>query len=154
MSKKKIIILLVIIVGAVLLFLNKELLLSVKAPDSNDTNQSNTENFPPDKIRLVSTNPAGLLEGTQTILPTQTIEITFSHPLENRDELKRELSPDAGYDINLINDKKTAVIKPKIAYPAGTEFSLIIHSNSKFDGKKELGDQYILHFKTIDHKGI
>lgn len=116
--------------------------------------QTQNQSQDPDKIRLVSTKPEGLLEGTKIILPTQEIEITFSHPLENRDEMRRKLSPEVEYDINLINDKKTAVIKPKIAYPAGTEFSLIIQGNSKFDGKRELGDEYILHFKTIEHKGI
>lgn len=152
MSKKKFIVLIGFALITALLFLNKTSLFS--SNKAQVTTIDKTAEQSTDEIRLISTKPEGLLESSPIILPTQAIEVTFNQPLENRGELKRKISPEVEIEVNLTDDRKTAIIKPKLAYPAGPEFSLIIQGDSKFDGKKELGKEYILHFKTIPHKGI
>lgn len=105
-----------------------------------------------DEPRLTSTNPSPL--NNATILPTQTIEFTFSQPIENRGELKFEIKPEAQVDIHLSNDKKTAKITPTKPYLLGQTYSINIKTETKFDSKKKLPDGLNFTFKTINYRGV
>lgn len=100
------------------------------------------------------TKPAGLEKGVQIVSPTQTIEIVFNQPLENIGEFKHRLEPKTKYQAKLSDDKKTAVIKPEGSFPVGTEFTLFVQSDTKFDGKKTFDKELQLHFKTLEYRGV
>ena len=105
-----------------------------------------------DTPQLVSTKPDPLDEAV--ILPSQTVEITFNLPIENIGELKYELSPKVKYKVALSEDRKAVIITPDSTWPVGTTFTLNVSPLTKFDGKKFLKDGIIIHFKTIEYKGV
>ena len=102
--------------------------------------------------KVISTAPSPLDEAT--ILPNQTLEITFNQPLENVGEFKNRLEPKADYKVVLSDDRKTARIIPTQTFPLGTGFTLFILPDTKFDGKKTLGRDIQYHFKTINYQGV
>lgn len=104
------------------------------------------------EIKIISTNPSPLEE--TTILPTQTIEITFNQPLENAPEFRTIMDPKADYKIELSDDRKTAKIIPNKPYVLGGGYTLHILGNTKFEGKRELNREEIFHFKTISYSGV
>ncbi len=104
------------------------------------------------EIKIVSTNPSPLEE--TTILPMQTVEITFNQPIEGAGEFKTSMDPKADYKIELSDDRKTAKIIPIKPYTLGGGYTLHILGNTKFDGKKELNREEIFHFKTINYSGV
>lgn len=100
------------------------------------------------------TKPEGLEKDTKMILPTQTIEIVFNQPIENIGEFKHKLEPKVKYQAKLSDDKKTVILKPEDSFPVGTEFTLFVQGDTKFDGKKTFGKEVQIHFKTLQFKGI
>lgn len=99
---------------------------------------------------VATTNPVD----RATILPTQTIEITFNQPLENVGEFKNNIDPKVEYTVELSSDRKTAKITPKGSFALGTTYTLTIKPDTKFDGHKLFNKDYTLQFKTIDYRGI
>lgn len=148
--KQKIIII-VAIIGALLIFLFQRGLSDASPISSNpqpDTQQQNTSN----EVKVISTKPENL-DGL-TILPTQIIEVTFNYPLENVGEFKNKIDPKANYTVKLSDDRKTAKIIPNPTFNVGTGYSLIIQTDSKFDGKRKLDHEIILHFNTVSYNGV
>ena len=117
-----------------------------------------TETKPPlttqtDKPQLVSTKPNPLDEAY--ISAVSPIELTFNIPIENWGEFKHELSPEtAKYKGRLSDDRKTVIITPEGSYPVGTTFTLKVSPETKFDGGKRMESDIIIHFKTIDYRGV
>lgn len=105
-----------------------------------------------DKIELVSTNPSPLEEAT--LWAMQPIEITFNLPLVNAPEFKHKIDPKPDYKVELSDDKKTVRIIPTKPLQLGLGFTLFIQSDTKFDGNKTLGRDYVFHFRTIEYKGV
>lgn len=110
----------------------------------------NTQN---ESIKIVSTNPSPLDEAT--ILPVQTIELTFNYPLENTGEFKHKFEPEyKGYDLKLSNDRKTITITPTKPFKLGTTYTFSVLPDSKFDGKRVLKESFTYHFRTIEYRGV
>ena len=104
---------------------------------------------------VVTTNPAAMKEKkTVVVLPTQSIEITFNQPLENVPETRITIEPKADYKVELSSDKKTIKIIPITPYSLGQGYSLFIKADTKFDGKKTLGNDVDFHFATISYNGV
>lgn len=102
---------------------------------------------------VVSTNPPDLQN--TIILPNQTIQIVFSDPVLNTDELKHKMDPEGGYKLKLSDDRKTLSIIPDPAFQIGTGYTFSILSNdSKFDNGKKLQSDIIYHFQTIQYRGV
>lgn len=143
----------ILAIGSILIFIFYRGFYS-KGPLANTTSNTapakqQTENSQPE---IVSTNPNPLEEAV--ILPSQVVELTFNQPLENRGELKNRIEPKLDYEIKLSDDRKTAKITTHQGFALGTTYTLFIMPDSKFDGKKLLGREYIFHFKTIEYKGV
>jgi hypothetical protein len=119
---------------------------------SNET-KSPTSSAEPvsDKPMVVKTVPDSLDQST--ILPTQTIEITFSHALENLPETRWEIQPSADIKSKLSDDRKTLILTPSTPFNLGQSYTLFIRPDTKIEGKKTLEKEYIYHFKTIEFKG-
>lgn len=148
--KQKIIII-VVIIGAALILIFQRGLYDKPAAQSTPTKSEPTQTQTTDP-QIVSTNPTPL--ENSIIFPTQTVEITFNQPLENRGEFKNRLEPTASYEIKLSDDRKTAKIIPTIPFKLGTTFTLFILPDTKFDGHKTLNREIIIHFRTIEYKGV
>lgn len=119
----------------------------VPANEPNGLSQNQSPN-----PHVVSTNP-NPLENT-TIVPTQELEITFSHPIENKGEVKYILDPIANVSIRLSDDRKTIKVVPVKPFNLGQGYTLSIKQDTKFDeGKRQDGDA-VFHFTTIPYKGV
>ena len=146
---KKKIITAVVIVGALLMaffalgFGGKQ----VPANQPNGLSQNQSQN-----PHVVSTNPSPL-ENT-TIVPTQPIEVTFSHPIENTGEIKYRLEPNTDITLTLSDDRKTLKIVPKSSFELGQGYTLFIQQDTKFDEGKRQDSDAIFHFTTIPYKGV
>ena len=116
---------------------------------SQNTTSAEIKNKEP---RVISTNPE--LKDNPTLLPTQTIEITFNIPLENVGEFKNRIDDFKDYKIELSNDRKTAKIIPTKPFELGKSFTIFILPDSKFDGKKKLNQGEHFNFRTIDYHGV
>lgn len=152
-SINKKIILAIIAIGAALIAIFARGLYSnpqaqeIETPNTSQVNVI-SESDPP---QVVSTSPGSL--DYNTILPSQTVEITFNRPLENVGEFKSRLEPKVEYRVELSSDRKTAKIIPSSTFNLGETYTLIIQPDTKFDGRIELKRDYIFHFKTIGYKG-
>ncbi len=151
------IIFIILAIGAILIFIFQHGIYG--QPSSQQTLKSSspqTETSPkkedPQEVKILSTNPD--LSKEPTILPTQSLEITFNLPLENAGEFKNKLEPKTEYQIKLSDDRKTAIITPTKAFLLGTSYTLFIQTDSKFTGGKKLNQEVVYHFKTIDYNGI
>lgn len=141
---------LVIVGGSIFLFTTKQgqqELPPIAQEQKEDKSKSSNPEF-------LFTKPEGLEKDNHYVLPTQTIEITFNQPIENIGEFKHRLEPTIKYQAKLSDDKKTVIIKPEDSYPVGTDLTLFIQADTKFDGKKTLGKDVHLHFKTLQYKGV
>ncbi len=117
---------------------------SLQSPREANTSQSTDPT-------VVKTNPKELDQST--ILPNQTLEIFFSHPLENVPETRWSVEPQADYKAELSDDKKTLKLIPNSPLNLGQSYTLFIKAETKIEGKKTLDKEYQFHFKTIDFKG-
>lgn len=125
---------------------DKKPIIQNKAPQT----QEDFANDP--QPRLVSIKPDSL-EGA-TILPTQTIEVTFNHPLQNVPETKWRIDPKIEMKVELSVDKKIIKFTPTKAYDLGQGYNLIITGDTKFDNNKLLNTDYHWAFQTIKYTGI
>jgi hypothetical protein len=103
-----------------------------------------------DEIKVVSTTPVD--EGT--ITPTQTVTVVFSQPAQNVDELKLKVDPQVDIKAELSDDKKTLKISPKKIFGLQQGYTLFIPADAKFEPKRTLGNDFRLHFKTVDYSGV
>lgn len=148
MSTKTKIIAAVIAIGALLIALFQFGLGGTGTPRPTNLSQS-------DSPTVTSTNPEAMKEKkTVVVLPTQTIEISFNHPLENIPETKIVIEPKADYKVELSDDRKTLKIIPLTPYALGQGYSLFVKGETKFDGKKTLGSDVDFHFATISYNGV
>lgn len=102
--------------------------------------------------QITSTNPEPLENAT--VLPNQPLEITFNRPLENTAEFRTSIEPKIEYKVELSDDHKTAKFTFINPLDLGSGYTLIIQRGSKFEGKRELENDYIFHFKTIEYRGV
>ena len=109
------------------------------------------ENTDTNEIRVVSTVPADLHDST--ILPNQTIELTFSEQLVNVPETRWSISPSADIKAELSADRKTLKLIPNKPYDLGNGYTLLIKGDTKIEGKGNLDRELIYSFKTIQFKG-
>lgn len=106
-----------------------------------------------DKVQVVSSKPSPLEEAI--VVPTQTIEITFSQPLENVGEFKYRLDPKPQEaQVELSSDRKTAKIIPIKPFTLGARYTLFITTDTKFDGRKVTQQDLIFHFSVIPYQGV
>lgn len=118
---------------------------TVNQPNGLETTQTTNP-------KVLSTNPSPL-ENT-TIVPTQIIEVTFSHPIENAGEVKYRLDPIAEVVVTLSDDRKTVKFTPKSFFELGQGYTLFIMQDTKFDQDKRQDGDAIFHFKTIPYTGV
>lgn len=143
----KILIALSLVIFAVFLFKDKFTSTPVSTPEQPKINTVQS-----DQPQLISTEPSPLENAT--ILPTQDIKLTFSHPIENGGEFKYKIEPELKHTIKLSEDRKTVIISPIDAYPAGASFNLFIQPETKFDGGKKFNNDPIFHLQTIKYRGV
>lgn len=149
MTKKVIIAIVIATVGLLLILLSK---LGLYVPAADTTNAPSTFQEVTEKPKLVSTEPA-FSEAT-VLLPTQKVVLNFSRALVNEPETKVKFDPTLDYDLKLSNDNKTATITPKATYPIGADITLFVMSDTKFQNSEKMDGDVVLHFKTLDYRGI
>lgn len=148
MSTKAKIIAIVLAIGAILIAIFRFGLGGPSVPRPSDISQS-------ESVMIVSTSPADLKDKkTVVILPTQSVEVTFNHPLENLPETRITIEPKADYKVELSGDRKTVKIIPVTPFALGQGYTMFIKSETKFDGKKTLGHDEDFHFSTISYNGV
>lgn len=116
--------------------------------------QTQSSNQPTDVLKIVSTKPDLLDEAT--ILPTQTIEITFNNSFDI-DKLKVRLDPELDYEITTPNKKpvsQTILISFKKPLQLGSGYTLFIFPDPTSKEKLKMDKEYSFHFRTIGYQGI
>lgn len=151
--KQKIIVVIIATGFLLIAVFAKGLYNSSASQDRQTKGVQSTQNINPEIPYLVSTKPEGLKEGA-IVIPTEIIEITFSHQIENKGEVKSQIDPQVEYEVELGNDRKTVLLKPKRPFSTGAGFTFIIKKDTKFDGGKRLEGDVDFHFNTIPHRGI
>lgn len=101
---------------------------------------------------VISTNPSPL--DNATVLPTQVIEITYNHPIENPGEVKYSIDPEIDVKISLSDDRKTIKVTPNKPFNLGGGYTLVIKGDTKFDGGKRQDGDKVYHFTTISYRGV
>lgn len=148
-NKKTIIAIVVAILGLLLILLSK---LGLYTPTVAKTSTAPTAQVAIDKPTMVSSDPT--FSGSTVLLPTQKIVLNFSKPLVNEPETKIKFDPALDYDLKLSNNNQTATITPKKTYPIGTDVTLFVMSDTKFQDSQKMAGDVVLHFKTLDYHGI
>lgn len=118
---------------------------------TQNTSPPVTTSTPSDEPSIVKTIPDNLDQST--ILPNQTLEITFSHTLVNLPETRWEIQPSVDIRSELSDDRKTLRLIPNTPFNLGQGYTLFIRPDTKIEGKRLLEKEYIYHFKTIEFKG-
>lgn len=149
LSLKQKIIALVALLGIALIIIFQNGLVPKSSPETKDTPSAETKS---EHAVLLTTNPSPF--NNSIILPTQSLEFTFSDPLENPGEFKVRLEPQAEVKISLSDDKKTAKITPKKSFDLGQSYTLFIQNDSKFEGGKKLDQNLQFGFRTIEYNGV
>lgn len=151
-SKQRIIAILILIVVVVMvIFLWKH----NKSESTSQTKQAPGATQTPslnEEPKIVSTKPESL--DNTVVSATDNIEITFNRPLENVGEFKSKIEPKIDYKVQLSGDRKTAKIIQSKPYELGTEYTIFIGTETKFDGVGRWGQEKIIHFKTIKYTGV
>lgn len=145
-SFKQKLIAVVVIVGIALIVIFSR---GINIPQNQEPSRSLQQS---PNAKLLSTNPSPF--DNSIILPTQTLEFTFSDPIENVGEFKVKLEPEAEINIILSDDRKTAKITPKSSFDLGQAYTLFITNETKFDGGKRLDQSLQFGFRTIEYKGV
>lgn len=149
----------VIIAGSIILIVlsGYKLFKSKTTPPFKNTadeprQENHTEKIDGKKVSILSTNPDPLNE---TIIQSdQTIEITFSNPIENTGEFKHRIEPKPDYKLELTQERKTIKIIPVKPFELGITFTLFISPETKFDGGARLSEEKNYHFKTVKFIGF
>ncbi len=150
LSKMKVILIaFVIFLIAIGGFIYKKSTVSPKTPTTPSPTVIQTQS---DSPKIVSTKPDPLEEA---IVPTnQVVEITFNLPLQNSGEFKLRIEPNIEFKVQLSQDRKTAKIIPQKSLDLGTTYTIVIGTDTKFDGVGAWGQEKIYHFKTIKYTGV
>lgn len=144
---KKIVILIVVIVVIIAAFL------MFKKPASKSQTESKTSSASQDDApAIVSTKPD--LSSETIVGANQEIDITFNRSLQNKGEFKLKMTPEVSVDVQLSGDRKTAKIIPLKPYDLGSEYTIDIGTDTKFDGIGAWGQEKIFHFKTVTYNGV
>ncbi|MBI4036534.1 hypothetical protein HY386_01475 [Candidatus Daviesbacteria bacterium] len=111
---------------------------------------------PQDELEIISTTPHPLEEAT--ILPTQSIEVTFNKPLFVS-EFKHKFDPEIEHQVEAINSQSTnfgQTLRIVFTKPLqlGSGYTLFILPNTHSEDGLKLGRDVIYHFKTIDYRGV
>lgn len=149
LSLKQKIIGIIAVIGSILILIFQQGLYN--KPTASVEKQSEKQ-IQTDTPEIVSTNPSPLEESI--LWAMQPIEITFNLPLENAPEFKHKMDPKYDYKVELSDDKKTIRIIPTKPLPLGKGFTLFIQADTKLEGNKTLGRDYIFHFRTIEYRGV
>lgn len=113
-------------------------------------NEKPTSQVQTDTPQIVSSQP----EKDGTVGPNQPVQITFNISLESTGEFKNKWDPKKEVDLKLSDDRKTITITPRGGWDLGQGYTLTIGADTKFDGKKTLGHDELLNFKSIDYQGV
>lgn len=105
-----------------------------------------------DQIKIISTNP--LVIENQVFLPTQNIEVTFNKPLVNEPETRVLFEPVVDFRKELSLDRKTIKIILNKPLQLGQGYTLFIKAGTKFEGGKDMENDQIFHFTTINYRGV
>ena len=151
-TKKLIIIAIIIIVTVI--FLNKERFLkssaSIKAspPSIESINQ----------LQIISTNP-NPLDGA-TVLPTQSIEITFNKPIV-RSEFKYKLDPETAHQLTVVEGSdpnkdigQTFKITFRKPLELGKGYTLFVLPGTHTENGLKFDKHQNFTFHTINYRGI
>ncbi len=149
MDLKKKIIAVVLVFGTILIGIFAVGLGGKTSSQPTASTQQNQDNGSP---KVVSTNPEKLEEAT--ILPTQTVEVTFSQPIENAGEVKYVVDPPAKVKTELTDDRKTIKLIPEQPYDLGQGYTFTIQEATKFDNQKRQEGDTVFHYSTISYKGV
>lgn len=111
---------------------------------------------PKEELKIISTNPDPL-EGA-TILPTQSIEITFNKPVV-KSEFKHHFDPELEHEIEVVGGRsnsygQTFKIIFKKPLELGSGYTLFILPNTHTEDGLKLEKDIIYHFKTISYRGV
>lgn len=111
---------------------------------------------PVEKLEIISTSPNPLEEAT--ILPTQSLEITFNKPLY-RSQFKHKFDPEIEHEVEVVNgiDKELgSVFRIKFSkpLPLGSGYTLFIFTDTKTEDGFNLEAEHVYHFKTIKFRGV
>lgn len=122
-------------------------------PVVNNTTETNQSSDDPS---LISSDPPQLfLKEPLVVSPNQTIKLNFNVALMNGPETKITMNPAHDIDLQVENDNKTLVIKPKTPYKLGQGYTISIKSEAKLrDEGKVLGKSYDLLFNVINYSGV
>lgn len=144
---KKVVFAAVVLLLIILVILVKKTKSSTKLPTNNrhPVQQTSTS------IQITSTSPSPL-DGA-VIPPSQTLNITFSAPVQNKDEFKSTIDPKVDYSVSLSGDRKTVTITPSKPFGFSQGYTLHISSQTKFDGDKHMDSDKDFHFQTISYSG-
>lgn len=114
------------------------------------------QNSPAPQFYLVSIDP-NPLEGA-TILPTQSITVTFNKPVRVS-ELKHRFDPEINHEVTVANGidstlgttLKITFVKP---LQLGSGYTFFILASTHTEDKINLDRDYIYHFSTIKYNGV
>ena len=144
MQIKKLLILLAIVIIGVLIWNQKQ------------TSNKILKQVQDDNLKIVSTKPEPLDEAT--ILPKDSLEITFNYPIY-RSELKHRFDPEIEHEVITVNgiDKElgtTFKITFNEPLELGRGYTLFILSNTHDQKNHSIDHEYTYHFKTISYRGV
>lgn len=105
--------------------------------------------IPKEELKIISTNP-NPLEGA-TILPTQSIEITFNKPI-NTSEFKHRFDPELKHQVEAINTTLRIIFDQPLNLGSG--YTLFILPNTHTEDGLKLDQEIIYHFKTVSYRGV
>lgn len=152
-SLKSKIIALVVGIGLILIGIFNFGLGGMSAPAINSPKPVDQNSSTPS---LVSSDPPQLFQKQALIVPpNQVIKLNFNVPFLNGPETKIKMNPEHEIQVDVENDNKTIVIKPKTPYKLGQGYTIFISSEAKLrDEGKVLGQSYDLLFNVINYSGI
>lgn len=105
-----------------------------------------------DTPKILSTNPDPL---DNSVIPAVSfIRITFNKPLQNPGEFKVRMIPEIKFSKALSDDKKTGIINFEKSLDLGMSYTLIIGSDTKFEGAGNWNQEKQFHFSTVSYKGV
>ncbi len=148
---KLLIFIVIIILGFALNFL-----WGVKVKQTPDNVQGIIPQKQSDHLRVVSAKPPSL-DGA-TILPTDSLEITFNKPV-SLSEFKHHFDPDVKHDVEPVgqsNPKGAYSFKITFKKPLelGAGYTLFIESATHTQDGETLDREYNYHIKTIGYRGV
>ena len=150
LRSKLLIFIVIIILGLVFIFL------WVKDKNSQPQPPKEVTQEQSDNLRVVSTKPDPL--DNSTILPTDSLEITFNKPI-SVSEFKHHFDPEVEHEIEAIGQstpKGSYQFKISFKKPLelGAGYTLFVESRTKTNSGETLDHEYNYHIKTIGYRGV